>query len=130
MSTMVGQGEPIVFLHNGGNDHRIWDHQIAYFARTHRVIATDHIGFGESDKPDLEYTLPLFTEMVATLIDELQLAPVTLIGHCIGGAMAINYTRGHTDKVNRHDDDLVLFDQGDHRRGRRATVGARQIRFG
>jgi pimeloyl-ACP methyl ester carboxylesterase len=97
----TGQGEPILFLHNGGNDHRIWEHQIAHFSKTNRVIADDHIGYGESDKPDLEYTLPLFTEMVGTIVEELKLAPVTLIGHCIGGAMAINFAKEHPEKVKK-----------------------------
>lgn len=96
-----GAGTPLVFLHNGGNDHRIWDRQVAHFSRTHRVIAPDHLGYGASDKPALEYTLPLFTEMVAALVEELALAPVALIGHCIGGAMAINYAAQHPEQVSR-----------------------------
>lgn len=96
-----GQGESILFLHNGGNDHRIWEHQIEHFSRTHRVIADDHIGYGASDKPEIEYTLPLFTEMVGALVDELQLAPVTLVGHCIGAAMAINYAGAQPQKVSK-----------------------------
>jgi pimeloyl-ACP methyl ester carboxylesterase len=91
-----GKGQPLLFLHNGGNDHRIWDYQLEYFSRSYRVIAPDHIGYGESDKPaGLEYTLPLYTEMVGALVDQLGLAPVALVGHCIGAAMAINYARLH-----------------------------------
>ncbi|MBK8313405.1 MAG: alpha/beta hydrolase [Acidobacteria bacterium] len=97
----AGQGEPLVFLHNGGNDHQIWEHQLAHFATTHRVIATDHLGFGASDKPQVELTLPLYGEMVAALVDELALAPVTLIGNCMGSAMAFHYTLHHPDKVKR-----------------------------
>lgn len=101
----AGQGEPLVFLHNGGNDHRIWDYQLAHFASTHRVIATDHLGFGESDKPRIDYTLPLYSAMVAALVDQLRLAPVTLIGNCIGSAMALHYAQQHPDKVRQ----LILF---------------------
>jgi pimeloyl-ACP methyl ester carboxylesterase len=100
-----GRGAPLVFLHNGGNDHRIWDRQITHFSKTHRVIAVDHIGHGNSDRPSVDYTLPLFTGEVAALIDQLHLAPVTLIGHCIGAAMALNYTLAHPADVRR----LVLF---------------------
>lgn len=100
-----GAGEPLVFLHNGGNDHRIWDYQIKHFSKTHRVIATDHLGFGASDKPRIDYTLPLYGEMVETLVDELRLAPVTLIGNCMGGAMSLAYTARHPDKVRQ----LILF---------------------
>jgi pimeloyl-ACP methyl ester carboxylesterase len=61
----TGHGDPLVFLHNGGNDHRIWDHQVAHFSKSHRVIAVDHIGHGNSDRPPVNYTLPLFTGEVA-----------------------------------------------------------------
>lgn len=97
----VGQGEPILFLHNGGNSHRIWDHQIAHFRKTHRVLATDHLGWGDSDKPRIDYDLPLFSDMVAAFVDELRLAPVTLVGNCMGSAMSLHYTMQHPDKVNR-----------------------------
>ena len=101
----TGRGDPLIFLHNGGNDHRIWDHQVAHFSRSHRVIAVDHIGHGNSDRPPVDYTLPLFTGEVAALVQQLRLAPVTLIGHCIGAAMALNYTLAHPADVRR----LVLF---------------------
>jgi pimeloyl-ACP methyl ester carboxylesterase len=100
-----GHGEPILFLHNGGNDHHIWEHQVAHFSRHYRVIVVDHIGYGRSDCPAIDYTLPLFTGEVATLIEQLGLAPVTLVGHCIGAAMALNYTLQHPGNVRR----LVLF---------------------
>lgn len=101
----TGKGEPIVFLHNGGNDHGIWEHQEAYFSRNHRVFVIDHLGHGESDHPDIEYTLPLFTEQVSNFVDQLGLAPVSLVGHCIGAAMALNYALQHPANVRK----LVLF---------------------
>lgn len=101
----TGRGEPIVLLHNGGNDHGIWDYQAAHFSKTHRVFVVDHLGHGQSDRPDIEYTLPLFTEQIERLVDQLGLAPVTLVGHCIGGAMALNYALRHPQNVRR----LVLF---------------------
>jgi pimeloyl-ACP methyl ester carboxylesterase len=100
-----GHGEPIVFLHNGGNDHRIWDYQVEHFARTHRVIAVDHLGYGNSDKPAIEYTLPLYIDQVRALIDTLRLAPATLVGHCIGAAMSLGYTLLHPSNVRA----LALF---------------------
>jgi pimeloyl-ACP methyl ester carboxylesterase len=101
----TGSGDPILFLHNGGNDHRIWDRQVAHFSKTNRVIVVDHIGHGHSDCPSIDYTLPLFTDQVAALVDQLNLAPVTLVGHCIGGAMSLNFGLAHPDKVHA----LVLF---------------------
>ncbi len=100
-----GSGEPMLFLHNGGNDHRIWDRQVEHFSKSHRVIVVDHMGHGQSDCPSIDYTLLLYTEEVAALVDGLHLAPVTLVGHCIGGAMALSYTIGHPENVRA----LVLF---------------------
>jgi pimeloyl-ACP methyl ester carboxylesterase len=101
----TGSGDPMLFLHNGGNDHRIWDRQVACFSKTNRVIVVDHLGHGQSDCPSIDYTLPLFTGEVAALVDQLNLAPVTLVGHCIGAAMSLNFALAHPEKVHA----LVLF---------------------
>lgn len=100
-----GSGEPLVFLHNGGNDHQIWGRQIEHFKKTHRVLALDYLGFGESDKPRIELTLPLYSEMVGEFVDKLGLASVTLVGNCMGSAMSFDYTLKNPGKVRR----LILF---------------------
>lgn len=96
-----GAGEPMVFLHNGGNDHQVWEHQIAHFSRTHHVFALDHLGFGESDKPHIELPLSLYSEAIQTFIESLNLYPVTLIGVCMGGAMSFDYTLRHPARVRK-----------------------------
>jgi pimeloyl-ACP methyl ester carboxylesterase len=95
----AGQGEPLVFLHNGGNDHRVWEHQFAHFAATRHVVALDHLGFGASDKPRLEYTLPLYIDMIARFVAELGPVPVDLVGHCLGGSMALGFTLQAPERV-------------------------------
>lgn len=96
----AGSGPHMLLLHNAGNDHRIWDRQIEFFAGDYCVTAVDSLGYGRSDRPpDVDYTLPLYTEMVAAVVRELGLAPVVLIGNCIGAAMALSYTLGHPDRV-------------------------------
>lgn len=100
-----GEGEPILFLHNAGNDHRIWDFQLEYFSRKYRTVAPDSLGYGRSDNPAIAYTLPLYTEMVATIVESLALAPVTIVATCTGASMALNYALQHPDAVKR----LILF---------------------
>jgi len=95
----TGSGPPMLLLHNGGNDHRIWDRQVAHFADRHRVVVVDHLGYGQSDKPAIEYDLPLYREQVATLVEQLQLAPVHLVGLCMGGAMSLAYTLSQPQQV-------------------------------
>jgi len=101
----AGQGEPMLFLHNAGNDHHIWEHQIKYFSRNYRVVAVDSLGYGRSDNPKLDYSLPLYTEMVSTIMDALGLAPVTIVATCTGAAMALNYALANPQNVKR----LFLF---------------------
>ncbi len=100
-----GSGEPFLFLHNAGTDHYIWEHQLEHFSRSKRVIGVDNLGYGASDCPEVEYTLPLYTEMVSTIVDTLALAPVTIVATCTGAAMALNFTLKNPDKVKR----LILF---------------------
>jgi pimeloyl-ACP methyl ester carboxylesterase len=95
----------MLFLHNAGNDHHIWEHQIRYFSQKYRVVAVDSLGYGRSDNPKLDYSLPLYTEMVSTIMDALGLAPVTIVATCTGAAMALNYALANPQKVKR----LFLF---------------------
>ena len=102
----AGEGEPMLFLHNAGNDHHIWEHQIRHFSQKKcRVVAVDSLGYGRSDNPKLDYSLPLYTEMVSTIVDALGLAPVTIVATCTGAAMALNYALRNPQKVKR----LFLF---------------------
>jgi olefin beta-lactone synthetase len=100
-----GQGDPLLFLHNAGNDHHVWDFQFEYFARKCRAVAVDSLGYGASDHPAIDYTLPLYTDMVAAVVESLSLAPVTIVATCTGAAMALNYTLEHPENVKR----LILF---------------------
>ena len=96
-----GTGEPLILLHNGGMDHRIWDHQIEHFSRTHRVLAIDHLGFGASDKPRRELPLSLFSVALESFIEELGLDQVNLAGNCMGSATALEYTLRNPRRVKR-----------------------------
>ena len=100
-----GEGEALLFLHNAANDHWIWEHQLEYFSPRYRVVAPDSLGYGRSDSPRIDYTLSMYAEMVATIVDTLSLAPVTIIGNCTGSSMALAYAQEHSEKVRR----LVLF---------------------
>ncbi len=103
--TKTGTGEPMVFFHNAGNDHRIWDAQVAHFSESHEVYTVDSLGYGQSDKPDIEYTLSLYSDMVAAFIEEAGIEDPIIVGHCIGSAMSLDYTVQNPEKVKA----LILF---------------------
>jgi pimeloyl-ACP methyl ester carboxylesterase len=85
----VGQGQPIVFLHNGGGTLWNWTHQLECFADSYRVIAVDLPGFGRSGRPLMPLSLPRYVHGFAQVMEHLELDRPVLIGNCIGAAIAL-----------------------------------------
>ena len=103
--TKQGRGEPMVFFHNAGNDHRIWDAQVEYFSKQYEVYAVDSPGYGQSDRPDVDYTLSFYADMVEAFIDGVGIKNPVIAGHCVGSAMSLHYTMKNPEKVKA----LILF---------------------
>ena len=94
----VGAGSPVVFLHPGLWDRRTWDDQMASFpAAGFRSIRYDQRGFGASSRLAGE-PYSNVRDLVA-LLDALGLAQVALVGCSMGGAIAIDTTLEHPDRV-------------------------------
>jgi len=95
-----GNGEPIIFLHNAGLSHRLFDHQLKHFKKTHRVIALDSMGFGASDKPNsLTYDAFLYIDQLNTLLEHLDIQHFHLVGCCVGGGVAMMFAKRHPEKI-------------------------------
>lgn len=95
-----GAGTPLVFLHNGGTSHRIWEPLLERYAPDHDVIAMDMLGFGRSARPDIGYSLDVYVAQLEALLDELELDKVTLVGNCMGSATALRYAIQRPERVN------------------------------
>ncbi len=93
---------PLVLIH-GGRDHcRNWDWVAAELRRDWHIIAPDLRGHGDSEwSADGNYAMASFIYDLAQLVDQLRLAPVTLIGHSLGGNIAVRYTGIFPDKVKQ-----------------------------
>ena len=98
-------GPPVVLLHNGGADHRIWDAQVPALAERHDVLALDLLGFGDSAKPDVPYRLDLYCSMLEQVLARLGLDRPVLAGNCIGAATALEHAARHAGAVRA----LALF---------------------
>jgi pimeloyl-ACP methyl ester carboxylesterase len=86
----IGRGEPLILLHGFGETHATWAKLAPELARHYRVISVDLKGMGFSDKPnDGRYHVADQAAIVEALADELQLEGVTLIGHSLGGGVAL-----------------------------------------
>lgn len=92
----TGSGAPIVLLHAGVADSRMWDPQIDSFAARHRVIRYDMRGFGKSTLPD---GLFAHHEDLLTLIDTLKLDSVWLVGASFGGSVAVDFALAYPERI-------------------------------
>ncbi len=91
-----GQGTPIIFLHAGIADSRMWDDQFEEFSKRHQVIRFDFRGFGNSVLTEDTFT---HTGDLLHLYEHLNIEKAILVGASFGGAMSINFTLENSGKV-------------------------------
>jgi non-heme chloroperoxidase len=85
-------GKPIVLVHGWMFNHEMWEFQVPYLEKRHKVVTIDLRGFGQSGRLDGSYTYDRWACDVGRVIKELKLQNVTLVGYSLGGATAIYYT--------------------------------------
>ena len=89
-----GSGDPaLLFIHGWCCDATHWRKQLAALDGDHRVLALDLRGHGESAKPDQDYTIDEFAEDMGWLCQELALERPVIVGHSMGGVIALNMVR-------------------------------------
>ncbi|QUM71123.1 alpha/beta fold hydrolase [Sphingopyxis granuli] len=93
---------PLLLVH-GGRDHcRSWDWVAERLCDRYHVIAPDLRGHGDSAwSPDGNYDMDAFVYDLAQLIHQLDLAPVTIVAHSMGGNVALRYTGLYPDNVRK-----------------------------
>jgi pimeloyl-ACP methyl ester carboxylesterase len=107
--TAGGAGSPVVLLHGGGIDSAsfTYGHIIGPLATGgHRVLAPDWPGYGQSDKPNLDYTMDFYVDFLGHLMDALGLQRASLVGISMGGGAALGFALHSPQRVEK----LVLVD--------------------
>jgi pimeloyl-ACP methyl ester carboxylesterase len=105
----AGEGPPLLLIHGFGASSFTWRKLAPTLAETHRVIAVDLKGFGQSEKPfDERYSVFDQAELLAELIEEKDLRDLTLIGHSFGGGVALALAL--EERLNGRIARLVLLD--------------------
>jgi 3-oxoadipate enol-lactonase len=102
---VAGAGPPVVLIHEGICDSRMWDPQWESFQRSHRVVRLDLRGFGHSAYVPGKYSHP--ADVIA-LLNALRLGPATLVGVSLGGGTALQVAVARPDLVSA----LVLVGSG------------------
>ena len=94
---LAGSGAPLVMIHAGIADCRMWDGEYETFAASHQVLRFDMRGYGRSLPVDGEFNLQ---DDLEALLSTLSIAsPVILMGCSMGGGLAIDYALSHPEAV-------------------------------
>lgn len=101
---IFGIGPKLLFLHGGGTDYRFYQSFIDQLAKNYSVYTFALPGFGKSGRLK-SYTAVGLTTLIDEFVREVHLANFVLVGHSLGGGLALSYAALHQNNVNK----LVLL---------------------
>ncbi len=102
---IAGDGSPVLLIHEGICDSRMWDAQWQTFPRKHRTVRCDLRGYGRTPLPVERFSN---AGDIVELLDRLTLGPAALVGVSVGGRIAVEVALARPDLVDR----LVLVGAG------------------
>ncbi|MEI8132820.1 MAG: alpha/beta hydrolase [Leptolinea sp.] len=96
----IGQGTPIVFLHGFPLDHTTWQPVARLLKDEARCILPDLRGHGNSPVIGTEATIQLMAEDVTLLMDKLEIPQAIIVGHSMGGYVALQLAHSFPDRIS------------------------------
>jgi pimeloyl-ACP methyl ester carboxylesterase len=105
---IAGSGPAILLIHGIGDNSTTWATVQAKLAQRFTVIAVDLLGHGQSDKPRADYSVAAYANGIRDLLSVLDIERVTVIGHSLGGGVAMQFAYQFPQLVDR----LVLVGAG------------------
>jgi pimeloyl-ACP methyl ester carboxylesterase len=97
----AGTGPNVILLHGLADDWSVWEQTLPALKAKYRVWAIDQIGFGQSDKPFINYRVTVFVEFLHAFMKRAGIEKATLVGNSLGGWVAAAYTYAHPDRVEK-----------------------------
>lgn len=98
---MAGQGNPLVVIHGGATGAESWIHNMAQLAESYTVYLPDLPGFGRSQPISGELRIPQLVDFVDRFSEKVGLKTFHLMGHSLGGGIALNYALKFPSKVKK-----------------------------
>ncbi|KZS75778.1 hypothetical protein A4G26_05165 [Mycobacterium kansasii] len=105
---IAGSGPAILLVHGIGDNSTTWTGVHAKLAQRFTVIAPDLLGHGKSDKPRADYSVAAYANGMRDLLSVLDIERVTVIGHSLGGGVAMQFAYQFPQLVDR----LILIGAG------------------
>ena len=104
-----GDGPALLFCSVTGLDHQAWKfHQVPEFSCDHKVILFDYRGTGKSSKKIHEYSIKMFTDDAAAVLNHLNIQQAIVCGHSMGGVVAQLLALDYPSRVKK----LILASSG------------------
>jgi pimeloyl-ACP methyl ester carboxylesterase len=105
---MAGSGPPVILIHGITSSSENWKTVGPMLAEHYTVLAPDLVGHGHSAKPRGDYSMGAFASGVRDLTVALDLGPATVVGHSLGGGVAMQFAYQFPERAVR----LALVDSG------------------
>jgi 3-oxoadipate enol-lactonase len=98
---VIGRGQALVFVHGWLGSWRYWVPAMEELSAMHRTYALDLWGFGDSDKLSEYYNVEAYVELLKEFLDQLGVPSVPIVGHGLGGLVALSFAARAPDLVQR-----------------------------
>jgi pimeloyl-ACP methyl ester carboxylesterase len=98
---IAGSGPPLLLLHGIGDSSQTWRAVLPLLASRFTVIAPDLLGHGLSDKPRADYAISAYACGMRDLLGALDIDAVTIVGHSLGGGVALQFAYQFPERVER-----------------------------
>src|SRR5262249_57186230 len=97
-----GSGPPVALIMGFSGSGRAWSERFLHLLENHfRLVVIDNRGTGESDKPDVAWTLRDMADDIAAVLDHAGLAQTHIFGVSMGAMIALEYALAYPDPVQR-----------------------------
>jgi pimeloyl-ACP methyl ester carboxylesterase len=98
---VMGKGKPVLFLHGWLGSWRYWFPTMDYVSQHFRTFSFDFWGFGESRRKHTPENIQNYSDQVIRFLDVLGIGQVQLVGHSMGGMVALRTAMNHPDRIAR-----------------------------